>query len=330
VDQALASGCRDTARASHRRDTTATKEFSVRRILALLCLIPLAMLGTACGGSQAPSQQDLLVKAARSLSAAKSAQIDARARLSVEQQDGTTSGLATIRGGLSPQATSLAGSVKFGTDGADRRIGYGLRVKPKQLFVKIMDGWYSAPLSDLKQQAKDQLSGVAAGSKAKPKSLIAKLRTLMAANDIASHAFTGEITHGPKIDEGETWQWSGTISPEGVIAMVEKYDSKDLEEAKPADREKAKKLLAQLAKVSTITVVVDEGGKPLQLELAIDATKQQIAAIAKAAEEKAGADVKAVHAKICVDLSHYNEPVTVSAPAGAQPIDELLSGLFGR
>jgi hypothetical protein len=299
----------------------------LRRIMLVLacCLVPLALLAAGRGRGGTPSQQALLVNAARSLSDVQSAQLNAAVNVSTTDKGKLSGGSATIRGGVSKQAVSLDGAVKTNSSGVEQDLPFSLRVTPKQLYVKLLGDWYSSNLKDLKQQA-EQTADKAAGHD-KRQSLLAKLRTLMKANDIAEHAFSGTVTRGPKLDT-DTWRWQGTVDPDGALAMIVKYGGTDLQ-LKPGDRARAEKALAQLADLAQITVIAGTDGKPRRLEVRVDASEAQLDTLNKTLEMKAADNLEGVHASVRIDLSHWNEPVTVTAPAGAKPIDQLLSGLFG-
>jgi hypothetical protein len=287
---------------------------SLRPFLFAFCLIPLALLAAGCF-SATPTQQDVLVNAARSLSGTKSVRLDAAVQVSVTRRHKTERWSADLRGGVSKPTVSLAGSV----DAGKKTYPFALRIAAKTLYAQLKGTWYSAPVGKLKRES-IAVSG-------EHRSLLGKLRTLLAAEDIAAHAFRGTVTHGLKVDGSETWQWQGTVDPEGLLAMAAKYGG-DRAKLTPAKHEQALSVLEQLAKLCRITVVTGSDGKPRRLEIDIDAGRQQVAELARAAREKRADDLDAVHATLRLDLSHWNEPVAAATPSGAKPLGELLSGIF--
>jgi len=287
---------------------------SLRPFLVTLCVTPLALLAAGCF-SVAPTQQDVLLNAARSLSGTKSVQLDGTVQVSVTQRRRTENWSAELHGGISKPAVSLAGSVDTGR----RTYPFALRVAARTLYAQLHGTWYSAPLGELKRES------VAASGK--QRSLFGKLRTLFAAEDIAAHAFRGTVTRGPELDGAETWQWRGTVDPEGALAMAAKYGGDDAK-LTPEKRGETLDVLEQLAHVCRITVVAGGDGKPRRIELEVEADRQQVAALGRAAREARAVDVGAVHAKLRLDLTHWNEPVHAAAPPGARPLGQLLSGMF--
>ncbi|MFL5928966.1 MAG: hypothetical protein ACJ77E_18715 [Gaiellaceae bacterium] len=295
-----------------------------RFLLVALCLAPIAVVAAGCF-SATPTQEDLLVNAARALSGTKSVHVDAAVQVSVTRQTTRTeSWSAELRGGIAKPAMSLAGAVAVDKAGGEpRTYPFALRLAAKTLYAQIKGGWYSASLRDLRRQSAAAASAAAGG---KPRSLIAKLRRLRAAQEIAKHAFRGTVTRGPELDGQKTWEWQGTVDPEGAVAMAAKYGG-DRATLTPGKRRQAVAALEQLARVCRITVVAGSDGKPRRLEITVDADRQQAGKLARAAGQAGDAD--AVHARLRLDLSHWNEPVEATAPARARPIEQLLKGVVG-
>lgn len=291
----------------------------MRRTLPVLCgLLLLAPAASSCSsaeaGGTAPSQRALLVNAARSLSDATSAQFDAVAHVSARQKGKPVGGDARLRGGVSKDAVSLDGSAK-----QDKKsFPFGLRVDGKHLYLNVLGDWYSAGLDNVKRQALKRAKTLAGPRRRQ--SLLQKLHTLMAANDIAGHAFAGKVSRGPKLDGADTWQWRGTVNPDGALAMLAKY-------APPfAKRAQEKRVLELLRKLSTFTVIAGTDGRPRRVEVRIDASASQVASLAKmpGGTATAAGELSEVHASMRIDLSRWNEKVEVTAPSGAKPIERLF------
>jgi len=298
----------------------------MRPTILLICgLLLLASTASSCSsaeaGGTAPSQQALLVNAARSLSGATSVRFDAIAEVSAMQNGKDIGGDASLRGGVARHAVSLDGSVKVHARAGEETLPFGLRVTGRQLYVNVLGRWYSASLDHVKRQALKR-----ANTAARPgerQSLLRKLHTLMAANDIAGHAFTGEVSRGSKLDGTDTWQWQGTVDPDGALAMLAKYAPPAKLDA--AKRALARRMLEQLAKLSTLTVIAGTDGRPRRAEVKIDANAAQLASLTQAAGAAAAAgQLSELHASVRIDLSHWNEHVSVTAPSGAKPIEQLF------
>jgi hypothetical protein len=305
----------------------------VWQLFALFAFTALAVVGgfaavtVVSSHGSSPSQESLLVNAARSLSGARSVRLDGAAKVAATQRGEQQGGAATIRGGISKGAVSLAGAVKLDTSDGKQTLPFGLRMTSQKLYVQLMGAWYSSSTTDLKQRASAAADSAAGTDKKSSQSLLEKLRTLMAANDIAAHAFIGEVSHGPELDGSKTWQWQGTLDPEGALAMAAKYGGAK-GRLSAAEREKAQTVLQQLAALSSITVVAGTDGKPRRLEIKLDANKAELAALDKASGEDAGGDLSELHASVRFDLTHWNKPVEVVAPSAAKPIEQLLAGML--
>jgi hypothetical protein len=308
------------------RRSSVTRPSARRSLLVTFCLAPLALLAAGCF-SATPTQQDLLVHAARSLSGTKSVRLDGAVQVAVTRRSRTERWSAELHGGIAKPAISLAGAIDLDKAGGERTTyPFALRLAAKTLYAQVEGSWYSASLGDLRRQSAAAASAVADG---KPRSLLAKLRTLLAAQDIAEHAFRGTVTRGPELDGQQTWEWQGTVDAEGALAMAAKYGG-DKARLTPKKRKQALAVLEQLGRICRITVVAGSDDKPRRLEITVDADRQQAGELARAAGKAAAGDVGAVHARLRVDLSHWNEPVQATAPSGARPLEQLLSGIFAR
>jgi hypothetical protein len=306
------------------RRSGATRLPARRLLLVTFCLAPLALLAAGCF-SATPTQQDLLVNAARSLSGTKSVRLDGAVQVSVTRRARTESWSAELHGGVAKPAISLVGSVGVDTGGGESKTyPFALRLAAKTLYAQINGSWYSASLTDVRRKSAAAASAAADG---KPRSLLAKLRTLLAAQDIAKHAFSGTVAQGPELDGKKTWEWQGTVDPEGALAMAAKYGGKKAR-LTPEKRRQALAVLEQLGRICRITVVAGSDRKPRRLEITVDADRQQADKLARASGQAAAGDFDALHARLRLDLSHWNEPVHATAPSGARPLEQLLSGVF--
>src|SRR5205814_6595543 len=119
------------------RRSGATRLPAQRLLVVTFCLTPLALLAAGCF-SATPTQQDLLVNAARSLSGTKSVRLDGAVQVSVTRGARTESWSAELHGGVAKPAISLAGSVGVDTGGGESKTyPFALRLAAKTLYAQI-------------------------------------------------------------------------------------------------------------------------------------------------------------------------------------------------
>ncbi len=131
----------------------------------------------------------------------------------------------------------------------------------------------------------------------------------------------GEVTEGDEVDGQKTWQFEGTLNPDG-IAKVAQAEGKPMS----ADEQNGLRALAPLVKLRFATGQDDGLLRLVGIDFKL--TEAQIRTL-DALSDGEPFPLKALAVNLTLKLSDYGTPVTIEAPADPQPKDALGGALLG-
>jgi hypothetical protein len=210
-----------------------------------------------------------------------------------------------ISGKASGKAVDISG--KANVSGQDFQLG--VRADETQSFIQFMNTWYGPD---------DGIKSATEGSSTDPAEL---KQTLLMMRKYANDVLKGEVTEGDEVDGQKTWQFEGTLNPDGIVKVAQAEG-----EPMSADDQNALRALAPLLKLRFATG--QEDGLIRLVGLDFKLTAAQIKVL-DALSDGDPFPLKELAVNLELKLSDYGTPVTIEAPANPQPTDALGGALLG-
>ena len=185
----------------------------------------------------------------------------------------------------------------------------GVRADEQQSFIQFMNTWYGPDKG---------ITGATEGASTDPAEL---KQTLLKLRKYANDVLKGEVTEGDEVDGQKTWQFEGTLNPDGIVKVAQA-------EGKPmsADDQTALRALAPLVKLRFATG--QEDGLIRLVGIDFKLTEAQIKTLDALSDGKPF-PLKALAVNLTLKISDYGTPVTIEAPADPQPKEALGGALLG-
>ncbi len=212
---------------------------------------------------------------------------------------------AEISGKASPKAVDISG--KATVSGRDFQLG--IRADAQQSFIQFMNTWYGPDKG---------ITGATQSTATDPAEL---KQTLLKLREHANDVLKGEVTEGDEVDGQKTWQFEGTLNPDG-IAKVAQAEGKPMS----ADEQNGLRALAPLVKLRFATGQDDGLLRLVGIDFKL--TEAQIRTL-DALSDGEPFPLKALAVNLTLKLSDYGTPVTIEAPANPQPKEALSGALLG-
>ncbi len=285
--------------------------------------VPLLLTGTlalaACGAEEpadspsanAPTPAELLTKAITESTDQTSAAFALTASVTGTSDDPQVQPFlekplkAEISGKASPKAVDITG--KATVSGRDFQLG--VRADEQQSFIQFMNTWYGPD---------DGITGATESTSTDPAEL---KQTLLKMRQYANDVLKGEVTEGDEVDGQKTWQFEGTLNPDGIVKVAQAEG-----EPMSADDQNALRALAPLIKLRFATGQEDGLFRLVGVDFKL--TEAQIKTL-DALSDGDPFPLKALSVNMTLKISDYGTPVTIEAPADPQPTDALGGALVG-
>ena len=210
-----------------------------------------------------------------------------------------------ISGRASAKAVDISG--KATVSGQDFQLG--VRADAQQSFIQFMNTWYGPD---------DGISSATESTSTDPAEL---KQTLLMLRKHANDVLKGEVTEGDEVDGQKTWQFDGTLDPDGIVKVAQAEG-----EPLSADDQTGLRALAPLFKLRFATGQEDGLFRLVGLDFKL--TEAQIGML-NAASDGEPLPLKALAVNLTLKLSDYGTPVTIEAPADPQPSEALGGALLG-
>jgi hypothetical protein len=269
--------------------------------------------GGGGGGSSAnaPTPADMLTKAITETTNQKSAAFQVSGSVTGASDDPQVKPFLAkpikldISGKGGANAVDISG--KANVSGQDYQMA--VRADDKQSFIQFMNTWYGPD-----KGIKDTTSSTATDPAELKKTLL-KLRQY--GNDVV----TGKVTEGDEVDGQKTWQFDGTLNPDGIVKVAQA-------EGQPlsADDQTGLRAIAPLVKIKFATG--QEDGLIRMVGVDFKLSEAQIKMLNGAAGSSQ-LPLKSLAVNMTVKISDYGTPVTIEAPANPQPTKALGGALLG-
>jgi hypothetical protein len=146
-------------------------------------------------------------------------------------------------------------------------------------------------------------------------------QTLLKLRQYGNDVVTGKVSEGDEVDGQKTWQFDGTLNPDGIVKVSQA-------EGQPmsADDQTALRAIAPLIKIKFATGQKD--GLIRMVGIDFKLTEAQIKVLNGAAGSSQ-VPLKSLAVNMTVKISDYGTPVTIEAPANPQPTKALGGALLG-
>jgi hypothetical protein len=146
-------------------------------------------------------------------------------------------------------------------------------------------------------------------------------QTLLKLRQYGNDVVTGKVTEGDEADGQKTWQFDGTLNPDGIVKVAQA-------EGQPmsADDQTALRAIAPLVKIKFATGQKD--GLIRMVGVDFKLSEAQIKVLNGAAGSSQ-VPLKSLAVNMTVKISDYGTPVTIQAPANPQPTKALGGALLG-
>jgi hypothetical protein len=269
--------------------------------------------GGGGGGSSAnaPTPAEMLTKAITATTNQKSAAFQVSATVSGTSDDPQVQPFlkkpikVDISGKGGGSAVDITGKASVG--GQDYQMA--VRADDQKSFIQFMNTWYGPD-----KGIKDTTSSTATDPAELKKALL-KLRQY--GNDVVK----GKVTEGDDVDGQKTWQFDGTLNPDGIVKVAQA-------EGQPmsADDQTGLRAIAPLVKLKFATGQKD--GMIRMVGVDFKLTEAQIKLL-NTSSGSSKLPLKALAVSMTVKISDYGTPVTIQAPANPQPTKALGGALLG-
>jgi hypothetical protein len=292
--------------------------------IALPLLIASALTVAACGSddpatggggggsaANAPTPAEILTKAITETTNQKSAAFHVIANVSGASDDPEVKPFlekpikVDISGKGGPTAVDITGKAKL--RGQDYQLA--VRANEAKTFIQFMNTWYGPD-----KGITDTTSSTATDP-AELKQALLKLRQY--GNDVV----TGKVTEGDEVDGQKTWQFDGTLNPDGIVKVAQAEG-----DPMSADDQTALRAIAPLIKLKFATGQKD--GLIRMVGVNFTLSEAQIKMLNGAAGSSQ-VPLKSLAVNMTVKISDYGTPVTIQAPANPQPTKALGGALLG-
>jgi hypothetical protein len=291
--------------------------------IALPLLITSAVALAACGAedsasggggggssANAPTPAAMLTKAITATTSQKSAAFQLTASVTGASDDPQVKPFLDkpikldISGKGGGNAIDIAG--KANVAGHDYQMA--VRADDQKSFIQFMNTWYG-PDKGITDTTKST-----ATDPAELKQALLKLRQY--GNDVVK----GNVTEGDEVDGQKTWQFDGTLNPDGIVKVAQA-------EGQPvsADDQAGLRAIAPLVKLKFATGQKD--GLIYMVGIDFKLTEAQIKVLNGAGSSQL--PLKALAVNMTIELSDYGAPVTIEAPPSPQPTKALGGALLG-
>ena len=211
---------------------------------------------------------------------------------------------AEISGKANSKAVDISG--KATVSGKDFQLG--IRADEQQSFIQFMDAWYGPD------------EGITSATEGTTDPAELK-QTLLLMRKYANEVLKGEVTEGDEVDGQKTWQFEGTLNPDGIVKVAQAEG-----EPMSADDQNALRALAPLIKLRFATGQEDGLFRLVGVDFKL--TEAQIKTL-DALSDSDPFPLKALSVNMTLKISDYGTPVTIEAPADPQPTDALGGALVG-
>jgi hypothetical protein len=286
-------------------------------------VVPILLTGalalSACGAddpaattsANAPTPAELLTKAITESTDQKSAAFSLSASVSGDTDDPQIQPFlakplkAEISGKASGKAVDITG--KATVNGQDFELG--VRADEQQSFIQFMNTWYGPD------------KGITSATESTSTDPAELKQTLLMLRKYANDVLKGEVTEGDEVDGQKTWQFEGTLNPDGIVKVAQAEG-----EPMSADDQNALRALAPLIKLRFATGQEDGLFRLVGIDFKL--TEAQIKTL-DALSDGQPFPLKALAVNLTLKVSDYGTPVTIEAPADAQPTDALGGALVG-
>jgi hypothetical protein len=269
--------------------------------------------GGGGGGSSAnaPTPAAMLTKAITATTNQKSAAFQVSATVSGSSDDPQVQPFLKkpikldISGKGGGNAVDISG--KANVSGQDYQMA--VRADDQKSFIQFMNTWYGPD-----KGIKDTTSSTATDPAELKKTLL-KLRQY--GNDVVK----GKVTEGDEVDGQKTWQFDGTLNPDGIVKVAQA-------EGQPlsADDQTGLRAIAPLVKLKFATGQTD--GMIRMVGVDFKLTEAQIKLL-NTSSGSSKLPLKALAVSMTIKISDYGTPVTIQAPANPQPTKALGGALLG-
>jgi hypothetical protein len=293
--------------------------------IALPLLITSAVALAACGAedsttgggggggssANAPTPAAMLTKAITATTGQKSAAFGVTASVTGSSNDPQIKPFLEkpikldISGKGGANAIDISGKANVG--GQDYQMG--IRADDQKSFIQFMNTWYGPD-----KGITDTTSSTATDP-AELKQALLKLRQY--GNDVLK----GEVTEGDDVDGQKTWQFDGTLNPDGIVKVA-------AAEGQPmsADDQAGLRAIAPLVKLKFATGQKD--GLLYLFGMDFKLSEAQIKLLNGAAGSSQ-VPLNSLAVNMTIKLSDYGTPVTIQAPPNPQPTKALGGALLG-
>jgi hypothetical protein len=269
--------------------------------------------GGGGGGSSAnaPTPAEMLTKAITATTNQKSAAFQVSATVSGSSDDPQVQPFLKkpikldISGKGGGSAVDIAGKANVGGQAYQMAV----RADDQKSFIQFMNTWYGPD-----KGITDTTSSTATDPAELKKSLL-KLRQY--GNDVVK----GKVTEGDEVDGQKTWQFDGTLNPDGIVKVAQA-------EGQPmsADDQTGLRAIAPLVKLKFATGQKD--GMIRMVGVDFKLTEAQIKLL-NTSSGSSKLPLKALAVSMTIKISDYGTPVTIQAPANPQPTKALGGALLG-
>jgi hypothetical protein len=290
--------------------------------LAVPLLLTGALALTACGAEEgpagstssadAPTPAELLTKAITESTDETSAAFALTASVTGASDDPQVKPFlaqplkADISGKANAKAVDISG--KATVSGQDFQLG--VRADERQSFISFMNTWYGPE------------KGITGATESAPTDPAELKQTLLKLREHANDMLKGEVVEGDEVDGQKTWQFDGTLDPDGIVKVAEAEG-----EPLSADDQTGLRALAPLIKLRFATGQEDGLLRLVGIEFKL--TEAQIKTLEAMSDGGKPFPLKALAVNLTLKLSDYGTPVTIEAPADPQPKDALGGALLG-
>jgi hypothetical protein len=302
----------------------------VRRVLLAVCVVVFAVAVAGCGSggagssatedppaaaSAAPAPAVLASNALAALKKAGSAHVDASLASPLRfgsSSPSTHPGTLRFSGDASQDELAGEASIEVGSFA----IKADVRAGDKGVFLKFNDEWYGDTSTTVAKARKKVQSGDDAYAR-----LARELQTPEGLRKRFDDLVDGVVVEGPRLDGHATWELRGRLSADGIAAT--------LGELGKAPTQEQRDVLEEAVKTSRVRLAVDKDDwLPRRIFFSARLTAAQVRKLGDESGKEA-LPAGAWQSRATILLSDFGTDVDASAPSKFEPLDQLLSGLFG-
>jgi hypothetical protein len=292
----------------------------VVRALAVLTAVLSAIFLAACGSARdsapgnAPLPADLAGDAVSALTEAESAHytVDLDAQLESALPVAGPFGVH-LEGDFSQDVFTADASVTVsGATFTGRTL-----VGPHELYVEFMGRWFGRTdygFEDMRAEAER------AGGEASK--LWRELETGEGVRRYFDQVLVGEVVEGPELDGAATWQFEGTLNPDGIADLLERYAYGGF----PA---KFRPVLERFAAGTRVTFAVGKDDRlPRRLEVRVQLDRADFEGLEGVTPEDLE-EFESLDLELTMTLSEFGKDVSYEAPENFEPFENFGEALFG-